>query len=267
MNELIYKFIAYDALFCRVFSNFDNLRELHLTDAFLDYQSADLAEQLHTIFTHSNLDKLQKLHLEQNEIQNFADRKVFCDLGNLTDLYLGNNELSELNFEIKCLPHLRFIDLEANKIERFTKENLDSFDSFPKNNRTLNIDIHKNPFTCDCVTNNLFFWLKRTRVTVRNNSTIKCHYLRNANVTVFLNEYHESDCQTISNPYVGILNESFEHEFLHHFFVITSSILVIALIYLSVKYSLVYCRHVVTPASKVHYIVITNPDENREVYV
>lgn len=252
--------------FRRVFSNFDNLRELHLTDAFLDNQSADLAEQLHTIFTNSNLNQLRKLHLEQNEIQNFADKKVFCDLKNLTDLYLANNELEGLNFEIECLPQLRFINLEVNKIERFTKKDLDTFDSFPKNNRTLSIDIRDNPFLCDCVTNNLYPWLRKTKVIVRSNKTIKCHST-NTNKTVLLSDYHESDCSSISNLYVGISNDSFEHEFIHYFYVTTSSILVIALIYLCVKYSLVYCRHVVTPASKVHYIVIRNPDEGREVRV
>lgn len=250
-----------------MFSNFDSLRELHLTDAFLDYTSADLAEQLHTIFTNSNLNQLEKLHLEQNEIRSFADRKVFCDLRNLTDLYIGDNELKELNFDIECLPNLRFIDLQANKIERFTEKDFISFDSFSRNNRTLGIDIHNNPLVCDCVVNNLYFWLRKTKVAVRNNGTIQCHCLHDVNHTIFLNDYHERDCNKSLGLAAGISNDTFEHKFVHYFFLITSSILVLSLIYLSIKYSLVYCRHAVTPASKVHYIVIQNPEENREVHV
>lgn len=242
-----------------------------MTDAFLDYSSADLAEQLHTIFINSNLNQLQKLHLEQNEIQSFADRKIFCDLKNLTDLYLGNNNLRELNFDIECLQHLRYIDLEANEIERLTTRDFSAFDSFSRNNRTLTIDIHKNPFVCDCVANTLYSWLRKTKVAVRNNGSLQCHYLRSPNDTIFLNDFHESDCKSKSNSYIGTSSEAientFEHKFMHYFFLTTSSILVVALIYLSIKYSLVYCRHAVTPASKVHYIVIRNPDENREVHV
>lgn len=73
----------------RVFSNFFNLEELHLTNAFADNTDATLADDLHDIFVNSNLTKLYKLHLEQNEIKNFKDDRVFCDLPNLHDIYLG----------------------------------------------------------------------------------------------------------------------------------------------------------------------------------
>lgn len=73
----------------RVFSNFVNLVELHLTDAFADNTPEDLAADLHDIFVNSELQELRKLHLEQNEISQFKDPKVFCDLPNLQDLHLG----------------------------------------------------------------------------------------------------------------------------------------------------------------------------------
>lgn len=73
----------------RVFSNFLNLQELHLTNAFADNSDATLADDLHEIFVNSNLTKLYKLHLEQNEIKSFRDDRVFCALPNLHDLHLG----------------------------------------------------------------------------------------------------------------------------------------------------------------------------------
>ena len=42
----------------RVFSNFINLMELHMTNAFADNTSAELSENLHDIFVSSNLTKL-----------------------------------------------------------------------------------------------------------------------------------------------------------------------------------------------------------------
>lgn len=100
----------------RIFSNFINLQQLHLTNAFADYTDAALADDLRDIFMNSNLTKLFKLHLEQNEIRYFHDPNVFCDLLNIRDLYLGDNYIPNLNFNIKCLRKLRFIDLEHNNI-------------------------------------------------------------------------------------------------------------------------------------------------------
>ncbi|KAG8320119.1 hypothetical protein J6590_076321 [Homalodisca vitripennis] len=73
----------------RVFSNFVNLLELHLTDAFADNTPDDLASDLHDIFVNSELQELRKLHLEQNKISKFKDTKMFCDLPSLQDLHLG----------------------------------------------------------------------------------------------------------------------------------------------------------------------------------
>lgn len=73
-----------------MFSNFESLEELHLTDAFADNTPEDLAAGLHDIFMNSDLKKLRKLHLEQNEIISFKDPRVFCDLTSLLDLHLGS---------------------------------------------------------------------------------------------------------------------------------------------------------------------------------
>ena len=53
----------------RIFSNFVNLEELHLTNAFTEQvDSKWYLTDLKNIFLSSDLKKLTKLHLEQNEI-------------------------------------------------------------------------------------------------------------------------------------------------------------------------------------------------------
>ena len=53
----------------RIFANMYNLKELHLTNAFTEYvDSKKYLVNLENIFFGSNLAKLEKLHLEQNEI-------------------------------------------------------------------------------------------------------------------------------------------------------------------------------------------------------
>jgi len=85
----------------RIFSNFINLQELHLTAAF-DNTSESFGTDLHDIFISSNLTKLIKIHLEQNRIVRLQDVKVFCDLPSLLDIYIGDNLLTGLDFEIGC---------------------------------------------------------------------------------------------------------------------------------------------------------------------
>nr|AFH36360.1 FI20027p1 [Drosophila melanogaster] len=163
----------------RVFSNFINLQSLHLTDAFEDNSSPQLSEDLHDIFVNSQLVKLQKLHLEQNEITHFKDRNVFCDLPSLRDLHLGDNDLRDLNFEVRCLNNLRFLDLERNKFS-FVKPTdlrvLNELEERPNRTANLIVDFNLNPFGCDCRTAPFRAWITTTRVTVRNKDSLMCFH-------------------------------------------------------------------------------------------
>lgn len=161
----------------RVFSNFINLEELHLTNAFADNTDGALADDLHDIFVNSNLTKLIKLHLEQNEIKNFRDDRVFCDLPNLQHLYLGDNNIPSLNFNVTCLPKLTYLDLESNNITSFSDHDLATFDRFtmPLRSENLIINMDGNPFRCDSAIKNLYNWLYKTKVKVRNLEHLECH--------------------------------------------------------------------------------------------
>lgn len=162
----------------RVFSNFINLKELHLTNAFADNTDEELADDLHDIFVNSELKKLFKLHLEQNEIRFFRDANVFCELPAIGDIYLGDNYLSKINFNISCLKNLRFLDLEKNNISKLSQRDLDALDMIAnqKNRKSnLTIDLTSNPFKCNSDIKNLYMWLHETNVTVRRKEDLKCY--------------------------------------------------------------------------------------------
>lgn len=161
----------------RVFSNFYNLKELHLTNAFADNTDSALADDLHDIFVNSNLTKLYKLHLEQNEIKSFKDENVFCDLPDIHDIYLGDNNIPGLIFNIKCLKKLRYLDLERNNITKFPQKDLDAFDKLaqPYRNDNLLLELGGNPFRCDEAVKNLYNWLLTTKVVIRNKEYLECH--------------------------------------------------------------------------------------------
>lgn len=183
----------------RVFSNFVNLQELHLTNAFSDNTSAQLSEDLHDIFMNSNLTKLTKLHLEQNEIRKFKDKRVFCDLPSLKDLHLGDNLLEEINFNILCLIHLRFLDLERNKFTQMKLRDLNTLDILlktPGRDTELVIDLTYNQLACDCTINNIQDWLKRTKVKIRNLDNLSCYRQGQAAEFVLAAKYNKCRVQT-----------------------------------------------------------------------
>ena len=87
----------------RIFSNFINLESLHLTNAFTEnIDSKEYLLALEQIFIGSNLTHLKKLHLEQNEIWSFRNPNIFCNLPSLMDLQLGDNNLTDINFNFDC---------------------------------------------------------------------------------------------------------------------------------------------------------------------
>ena len=69
-------------------------------------------EDLRDIFMSAGgMKKLWKLHLEQNEIWSIT-KDTFCGLPELKDLYLGDNQLTDIDFNINCINNLRYLDLQ-----------------------------------------------------------------------------------------------------------------------------------------------------------
>ena len=168
----------------RMFSNFHNLTELHLTNAFTEQvDSKWYLEDLKNVFLSSELTKLEKLHLEQNEIWEIRDNDMFCDLPNLLDIYLADNQLTEINFSLDCLERFRYLDVSFNKIRNLktnTREKIDKVFS-PRSNTSAGrdydsqIDLHGNPFRCDCEMNGMFDWLTNTAARIVNKREMRCY--------------------------------------------------------------------------------------------
>lgn len=252
----------------RIFSNFVNLRSLHLTNAFADYSSPELSQYLHSIFVNSNLTQLNKLHLEQNEIGRFKDKNVFCDLPQLQDLHLGDNNLNELNFNVLCLRHLRFLDLERNRFETVKERDMEALEMVQNaagRSTALIVDFGLNPFTCDCPTAQLVRWLYSTNVTVRHKEQLICHGG---------DDMHREWLMQVKHPRCAVKTHANATSTGHRIFLIFFLTVVISML-LSLIGALLYVakdriKYFVSPvvsSRKVHYTTIRDDEIAHEVHV
>lgn len=85
-------------------------------------------------------------------------------------LFLGDNNIPNLNFNITCLPKLRYLDLEDNNITKFSQRDLDNFDrvAIPYRNQNFTLEIAGNPLRCDVALKGLYSWLHNTKVRFSN---------------------------------------------------------------------------------------------------
>ena len=254
----------------RVLSNFVNLRELHLTNTFADNSSDELSEDLHDVFVNSNLTKLMKLHLEQNEISKFKDKRIFCDLPSLRDLYLGDNRLKEINFNILCLRNLRFLDLERNHFETVKTKDLialDTLQDVPGRSVNLIVDFTYNKFNCDCSLYPFVEWINATRVQVRNNEHYVCKSGGSSLAGKNINQLNVKRCRVQARN----KHNSSGHKVTMVFLLVLLSCvllgLIAALVYVSKDRMKKYIRPIINNATKkVHYTTIKD-DEVPEVHV
>lgn len=251
----------------RIFSNFVNLRALHLTNAFSDYSSPELSQDLHAIFVNSNLTRLTKLHLEQNEISRFKDRNVFCDLPQLQDLHMGDNNLKELNFNVMCLHHLRFLDLERNHFETLKPRDMEALEMLENavgRTESLVVDFSMNPFSCDCMVFSFVNWLKTTNVTVRHREKLMCYH--NDDYAEAITSLKFSKCTVKSQHHS---TDSGHQAFLVFILVVLIFVLIGmigAVLYMS-KDRIKYFVSPVVSSRKVQYTTIRDDEMAQEVHV
>ena len=142
----------------RIFSNFENLEELNLRNAFGNQEkSKEFMKVLTRIFTESALTNLKSLNLESNEIHVFSTPIMFCFLPKLQKLYLGHNLLTNFHLNLTCLKDLNLVDLTDNLITTLHNESLRYLESGP---RYYHLNITRNPFRCDCKMRDLLTFIK-----------------------------------------------------------------------------------------------------------
>lgn len=170
----------------RVLTNFYNLKELHLTNAFTEViDSKYYLKDFQAILMAASAEgvkSLWKLHLEQNEIWDL-DEKIFCSQNAapaLSHLYLSNNQLFNLNFDFECIEKLQYLDVSYNKIKRLSQTTLQRIDRYftqPKKPQDFirKINLLGNPYVCDCNLRPMFDWLGETQANLERRDSMRCY--------------------------------------------------------------------------------------------
>lgn len=255
-------------MFCRVFSNFESLVELHLTDAFANNGVKNISADLYEVFLYSNLTRLAKLHLEQNKISVITEPRVFCPLKDLLDLHLSNNQLTGINFNLSCMPHLRFVDLESNRIRGLAEDQLASLDSMANNrylvNRSLTIDLAFNPFSCGCNIETIYNWLRNTKVMVRNRELIECMEDSSKNPLDPFAAFH-NNCPT--PIHTTLIDSSHGGHKIIMLFVLGAVIAFLGVVLYVSRFGLKRLRPEFNTSRKIHYTTIGKCEEQEIQYV
>lgn len=121
---------------------FRNATELRHLDLSSNRLQTVLVEIFQALF------RLEELLLYNNFIT-YVDETAFTRLGNIRKIYLSWNNLTSFAFSSMqnlTNPHLRTLDLSANKFSELPVEEVSSLPAFIKNGLYL----HNNPLTCNC---------------------------------------------------------------------------------------------------------------------
>ena len=132
--------------------------------------------------------------MEQNELEHFHEKNLFCSLNNLHDIYLSNNKIHTFDFNIDCLEKIRFIDLEFNRIESLNESHFNLLDRIANTAANLHqifiVDFKNNEFHCDPLFKEFYNWILETKVLVRDFDQISCYKYSKGKLT----KYHQKNC-------------------------------------------------------------------------
>jgi Leucine-rich repeat (LRR) protein len=132
-----------------VFKSIQNLESLGLANTFaVNPDRKFFLRSLKQVFLDSNM-KIRTLNLENNAISKIHGDDLFCELPLLLNLYLGNNNLSDINFSEKCMARFQYLGLENNNIGNLTQDTKDKVEKVYCSGAIRSIKMVGNPINLE----------------------------------------------------------------------------------------------------------------------
>lgn len=140
------------------FSKLENLTTLQLSQNSLRTLSPQMLD---------GLPKLEKLDLEGNQLQSI-DNNTFQAVSHLKFIFLQNNSLTNLPAgTFKPLDQLEFLDVSSNQLTTWDPQ-------FSSKVTTLNLDLSRNPWACNCHLLPLLKKLKHPSISLYSKQEMLC---------------------------------------------------------------------------------------------
>ena len=129
--------------------------------------------------------QLQKIDLSMNKIPTLPP-KFFKHQNSLEELYMNNNMLEDVVFEIIHMKNLSYFDLSNNRLPFLNDDVRKQLETVHISNKNFRVDISGNHLQCTCDTLDFLQWISTTDIVFNNLNKTNCQ-LKNKTTVSLLN--------------------------------------------------------------------------------
>ena len=101
--------------------------------------------------------------------------EIFENQKNLEEPLLSENKMQNFRIEIGHMVKLRYLDISSNNIKCLSKNTKVELNNLISNStRSLQINLHNNPFQCSCDCYSFLKWYKSTGIEFTGKNDLHC---------------------------------------------------------------------------------------------
>ncbi|XP_045203810.2 toll-like receptor 4 [Mercenaria mercenaria] len=163
-----------------IFPKIPNLKVLNVSRNYLGYPLYDGDAII------GHLKNFRTLDLSDNKIIHLMPN-IFNNLTKLENLYLSQNKISNITFELSYLKNLSYLDLEVNSLESINLAARDALDKLPN----IKINIARNNLKCVCENIEFFLWVKKHKDKFAKIEETNCKFKNSTSVSLATLNYDQ----------------------------------------------------------------------------
>lgn len=149
-----------------------NLEKVNMSKNFIGFMLNNDQVRAQQLFAEQR--KLKSLDLTENKIRNIP-YSLFSNLVMVEHLYLGLNEIVNLNADFSNMKRLKYVDLRSNRLHEISESVRQHFDKVSQPNN-LTVNFAYNEFKCNCKHLSLLKWLSETSVVFEDIHKYNCKF-------------------------------------------------------------------------------------------
>ncbi|XP_060589565.1 toll-like receptor 4 [Ruditapes philippinarum] len=181
-----------------IFNSTPNITFLNVSNNYLGYPLLEIHKST-ALF--ESAQKLRTLDLSNNGIGASLHSDVFANLSQLQYLYLSNNKLTNISFEISHLKELKYLDLSFNHLEEVCKKARRSLDNI----KDVTLNLQYNSMKCTCRNIKFVKWLEENKNKIKNLYDTNCTLENDTSVPLGELDFHQFYFECSPPAYYNII--------------------------------------------------------------